>query len=135
MKNIENDCPCYSGETYGKCCKRLHDGELPENALQLMRSRYSAYALNIPEYIIKTSHPANLQYSEDKFFWKQSISQFSQSTLFQKLDILDFQENDTLATVTFRAQLSQQNRDTSFTEKSYFKKINDQWLYLSGQML
>ena len=107
---------------------------MPENALQLMRSRYSAYVLNLPDYIIETTHPANPRYSENKSAWKRSISQFSQNSSFQKLEVLDFQESDTLATVTFTAHLSQEGRDATFTEKSYFEKINGRWLYRDGQI-
>ena len=130
----ENHCPCCSGDTYENCCEPFHKGNLPENALQLMRSRYTAYVLDIPEYIIRTTHPASPQYSENKFSWKRSISQFSRSSTFIKLEILDFKEQATLAVVTFTAHIKQEDRDGTFTEKSYFEKIHDQWLYRSGQL-
>lgn len=119
---------------YDNCCKLFHEGAIPENALQLMRSRYSAYVLNIPEYIIATTHPASPQYSENKFSWKRSISQFSRSSSFHKLEILDFKENKALATVTFTAYLSQESHEATFTERSYFEKISNRWLYRGGQL-
>jgi len=97
-----------------------------------MRSRYTAYALDIPEYIIETTHPANPQYSEDKPSWKRSLSQFSKSSTFLKLEILDFQEQEALATVTFTASIQQGDRDCTFTEKSYFEKVQSRWLYREG---
>lgn len=99
-----------------------------------MRARYSAYVLNIPDYIIMTTHPASPQYSEDKFSWKRSISRFSRSSSFHNLKVLDFKESKFLATVTFTAYLSQENRDATFTEQSHFEKIKDRWLYRSGQL-
>lgn len=134
MTDLTNPCPCCSMKEYDHCCKLFHDGSIPENALQLMRSRYSAYVLNISDYIIATTHPASPQYSENKFSWKRSISQFSRSSSFHKLEILDFKENNTLATVTFTAFLSQGSHDATFTEKSYFEKINNRWLYRGGQL-
>lgn len=134
MTNPANSCPCCSGKSYDECCKLFHEGAMPENALQLMRSRYSAYVLNLPDYIVATTHPANPHYSENKFSWKRSISQFSRNSSFEKLEILDFKENKTEATVTFTAHLSQGNRDATFTEKSYFEKKDNQWLYLDGQL-
>jgi SEC-C motif domain protein len=131
MKN-ENLCPCCSGKTYAECCKPFHEGALPETALLLMRSRYSAYALNLPDYIIETTHPRNAQYAENKAQWRQSISHFSKITSFPKLVILEFKENQNSATVTFTAHLLQDGRDASFTEKSSFEKVNNRWLYLSG---
>jgi uncharacterized protein YchJ len=135
MTDLANLCPCCSGKAYNACCKPFHEGAKPENALQLMRSRYSAYALNIPDYIVATTHPANPQYSENTFSWKRSISQFSQNYSFKRLEILDFKENNNLATVTFTAYLSQDTRDATFTERSYFEKINNQWLYREGQLV
>lgn len=119
---------------YDNCCKLFHDGIIPENALLLMRSRYSAYVLDIPDYIIATTHPASPQYSENKFSWKRNISQFSRSSSFHKLEILDFKENKASATVTFTAYLSQESHDATFTERSYFEKINNRWLYRGGQL-
>lgn len=134
MADLTNSCPCCSMKEYDNCCKPFHDGIIPENALQLMRSRYSAYVLNIPDYIIATTHPASPQYSENKFSWKRSISQFSRTSSFHKLEILDFKENKAVATVTFTAYLSQGSHDATFTERSYFEKINNRWLYRGGQL-
>jgi len=133
-KVIKKSCPCCSGLPYDLCCKRLHKGALAHNALELMRSRFSAYALNIPEYIIKTTHPASPHYSEDLSHWKHDISEFSRTSRFDKLEILDFKEQDTLATVTFVAHMQQDGSDATFTEKSYFEKKNEVWLYRSGQL-
>lgn len=134
MRNLSNPCPCCSGKAYNECCRPFHEGSIPENALQLMRSRYSAYALNMPDYIVATTHPASPQYLEDKFSWKRNISQFSKNSFFNKLQILDFKENKTLATVSFTAYLSQDDCDATFTEKSYFEKLNGRWFYRSGQL-
>lgn len=135
MENLENRCLCFSGKDYDLCCKPFHQGAIPEQALALMRSRYSAYALNIPEYIIETTHPASPQYSDNKFWWKKNISQFAKSCSFQNLEILDFKEKDTLAVVTFTAYLSQDGHDATFTEKSYFEKNKNRWLYRGGQLV
>lgn len=130
----ENPCPCSSGETYEKCCARFHQGELPESALQLMCSRYSAYALDLPDYIVETTHPASSQYSENTFSWKRNISQFSRSSTFSQLDVLDFKERGSIATVTFTAHILQKGYDGTFTEKSHFEKVHGRWFYIGGQL-
>jgi SEC-C motif-containing protein len=131
----DNDlCPCCSGKGYAECCKVFHEGILPENALQLMRSRYSAYASDLPDYIVATTHPANPNYNKDFTVWKKDISKFSSISIFRKLDILDFHENGNLATVTFTAYISQGNNDVTFTEKSNFEKIRGRWLYRDGEI-
>ncbi|MBS4169173.1 Peptide deformylase [Parachlamydia sp. AcF125] len=132
--SLVKPCPCGSEQEYDYCCKLFHQGNLPENALLLMCSRYSAYALNIPEYLVETTHPASPQYSENKFSWKRSLSHFSRYTSFHKLEIFDFKEKDALAIVTFTAYISQEGQDATFTERSHFEKIGCRWFYLGGQL-
>ncbi len=55
-------CPCESGRAYADCCQPWHDGlaqgrEAPTPEA-LMRSRYSAYALGLPDYLLATWHPS-----------------------------------------------------------------------------
>lgn len=133
--NLVKPCPCGSNKEYDLCCALFHKGALPENALQLMKSRYSAYVLNIPDYIMMTTHPANAQYLENKFTWRRSIEKFSKNSFFHSLEVLDFKERNTVATVTFTAYVSQEGHDATFTEKSYFEKIGSHWLYRGGKLV
>lgn len=126
-------CPCKSGMEYASCCKRFHKGAFPENALLLMRARYSAYVLNFTDYLMVTTHPANPQHNMTKTAWKQQLLLFSKATTFHNLEILDFKENQNIATVTFTAYLSQKGDDATFTERSYFEKIGKRWFYQGGQ--
>ena len=127
-------CPCKSGDIYEDCCKPFHEGKLPDTALQLMRSRYSAYALCLPAYIIHTTHPDNPQFCHDIAAWSKQISEFCMSTEFKNLEILHSQEKAPFGTVTFVAHLTQNRKDASFTEKSRFENVKGKWLYLSGQL-
>ncbi len=124
-------CPCGTGKSYAECCQRYHEGLPAENALALMRSRYSGYALKKPDYIMLTTHPLNPSYTQDRKRWRQDILKFCQFH-FDRLEILDFTDGDTTATVTFIAHLRQGNRDASFKEKSLFEKVNGRWLYKEG---
>jgi SEC-C motif-containing protein len=130
-----NNCPCHSKKAYEACCRPFHLGKNPETALQLMRSRFAAYALCLPDYIIQTTHPEGSQFHPDTKKWIEEIIAFSQGTKFKDLGILDFQEKDASATVTFCAHLTQNGQDASFTEKSHFEKVRGKWLYRSGQIL
>ena len=112
----------------------MHGGKLADNALKLMRSRFSAYALNLPEYIIATTHPENPHFSNDHVSWKKSISQFSRSCSFKGLEILDFKEEQPFAEVVFTAYITRGDSDCTFTEKSLFELLSGRWLYLSGQV-
>lgn len=130
---LPKSCPCHSGKPYSSCCEPYHLGaQLPPSALHLMRSRYSAYALGLAQYILDTTHP---QHTDQKVPQKQRLEQilaFSKSVTFKTLDILETQEGETISFVTFRVGLLQQGKDLSFTEKSEFEKIKEKWFYLRG---
>ncbi|MCB1180834.1 MAG: SEC-C domain-containing protein [Chlamydiia bacterium] len=122
-------CPCHSGKDYQQCCMPYHEGTLPKDALTLMRSRYSGYALGKVDYIIDTSHPdikKNLKRSE--------LEMFCKIVDFHDLKILKTELVEPISTVTFRAILKQNERDISFTEKSFFEKIDGRWIYTRGEL-
>lgn len=54
--NSDTPCPCGSGQSYAHCCARLHQGQSAADAEQLMRSRYSAYVLQMEGYLLATWH-------------------------------------------------------------------------------
>ena len=126
-----NPCPCTSGRPYKNCCQPLHNGGKPASPEALMRSRFSAYALGLSDYIIKTTHPEGSQYHADLAAWKLQIAAFCQSTRFAGLQILGARDD----MVTFRATLFASNQDVSFTEISVFRQQNGYWKYYSGTQL
>ncbi|MGC3964201.1 MAG: YchJ family metal-binding protein [Rhodocyclaceae bacterium] len=54
--SAQSPCPCGSGRTYARCCGPIHQGEAATTAEALMRSRYSAYALGLTDYVAATWH-------------------------------------------------------------------------------
>lgn len=128
-------CPCGSGKKYSECCKGLHEGSYPENALALMRSRYTAYAYHLADYIIRTTHPENPNYKKNHRQWVQEILHFSKNTQFERLEILEFVDGADKAYVTFNAHLNQHGLKQQLIEKSYFEKVGDQWLYRDAASL
>jgi SEC-C motif domain protein len=126
-------CPCKSGQAYDRCCSPYHHGKDPENALALMRSRYSAYALELADYIIRTTHPTNPDYRSNLETWKKEILHFCQNTDFLNLKIHEFIDGENVAYVTFTAFLKQKGQDLSFKEKSLFLKEEQKWFYKSGE--
>jgi SEC-C motif-containing protein len=126
------ECPCHSGLSYPECCEPYHLGkQLPESALQLMRSRYSAYAIKNADYIIATTHPENSSFSADHKDWKESILYFCNRTSFRGLKVIEVLEGLQESYVTFFAHLFQNGDDVSFQETSRFVKVGDRWLYHS----
>lgn len=59
QRHAPQDCPCGSGRRYAQCCRPLHLGQREAaTAAELMRSRYSAFAVGDADYLLATWHPA-----------------------------------------------------------------------------
>ena len=96
-------CPCQLNPSsddisapllYTDCCQPYHDGLLnneadkdhgvkPESAERLMRSRYSAFVLIKPEYIVKTTLPAQQALLDIK-----AIESWAKKTVWAGLEII-----------------------------------------------
>ena len=127
MKISKNSqCPCGSGKKYKDCCFKYHKGANPKNALLLMKSRYSAYAVGKANYIIKTTHKSSPHFEENKEKWVEEIKTFSKSK-FKKLEIIDFIDGEKEAFVEFKAYID----DYVMYEKSRFIK-EDRWYYMEA---
>lgn len=124
------NCPCHSKKPYQNCCQPFHNKQASPSPVELMRSRYSAYAIKDIDYILDTTHPDHPDFPK-----KERIEKFCEKTQFDGLEILSSEEEDELAYVTFYARLSQDGQDLSFTEKSIFAKKDGRWLYLKGEIL
>ncbi|NOX14489.1 MAG: hypothetical protein GXP61_00335 [Epsilonproteobacteria bacterium] len=118
--SINFACPCGSRRKYKKCCMIFHKGANPKDALTLMKSRYSAFAIGNIDYIIKTS-------TFQKDF--DDLKAYSDSCEFKKLEILEFKDGENEAFVTFKATIFCNHSDNNFIEKSKFVKIDNRWLY------
>ncbi len=124
MKN----CCCCSEKTFKNCCEPFISGILkPKTCLQLMRSRYSAYATQKPDYLLATTH-----ISERKNYSKIDILDWATSNSWQKLEIISFSES----TVEFKAYyLDSDNQLNIHHEFSNFKLENGFWFYVDGRFL
>lgn len=126
-------CPCHSGKLYSYCCEPFHAGkQLPQTALELMRSRYVAYAKMQVAYIIQTTHRQNELFKKAKKQIEQGIIEFASQTEFCGLEILECIDGPDEAWVCFIARLKQHGQDASFQEKSHFLKVKGKWLYHRG---
>ncbi len=114
-------CPCNPSVLYDNCCKPYHENHSAPTALALMRSRYSAFALGLVDYLVATTHP-------DNPVSQKELETHCQQTRFLSLEILEVEE----AFVTFRASFIHQMQPMAFTERSYFMKVGGRWLYHSG---
>ena len=118
-----NDCPCGSNSTYTDCCGMLINGTcLPDTAEDLMRSRYSAFALQHWGYLEETAlvkKERKSLTSNEEVNWK-------------RLEILGSkqgQREDSKGEVTFEAYFSENSEEKVLRETSKFEKVNGRWLY------
>jgi SEC-C motif-containing protein len=125
----QSDCLCCSGKTYLECCKKLHNGE--EHALtakQLMRSRYSAFAMNNTDYI---------QLTWDKNTCPDSVDFANDVTQWEQLEIIETKKGlagDNKGLVHFKAHYTQNGKQQILNEISRFVKKSSRWYYLDGSV-
>ncbi len=119
-------CPCHSGQRFDQCCDRfISHREQPENAHQLMRSRYCAYSLADREYILETWHA---DFRPRQFSIDRRICWIG-------LDIIARDEQGTRAMVEFEARLMLENIVEALHERSAFVRTDGQWLYTTGDIM
>ncbi|NVK23303.1 MAG: SEC-C domain-containing protein [Gammaproteobacteria bacterium] len=117
-------CLCGSNKLFEQCCDPFLKGEKHcETAEQLMRSRYCAFALNQPDYLLFTSS-TSLKSSLTKSDLQQTIGVFD----FLKLDVTSAEQNS----VAFCALMLAGNELHTLKEVSTFVKQDDLWKYESG---
>ena len=118
-------CPCGSGVPYAACCGPLHDGAPASTAEALMRSRYTAYALGLLDYVFRTWHPRTRPDSVDP-------SPGTAWTGLEVLDVVDGGPGDDTGVVEFRARFRQGSAERSMHETSRFERRAGRWVYVDG---
>ncbi len=119
-------CPCLSGLTFDECCGRLHSGAaVAQSAEQLMRSRFSAFAVGDPGYLNATWHPstrpAELELDADRRWYRLDILSTNGGSPFE-----------TTGTVEFEAYYRSPLGAGSQHEISRFIREDGRWFYLDG---
>jgi SEC-C motif-containing protein len=121
-------CPCGNQQSLRHCCGRFHDGAAAPSAEALMRSRYSAYALGLVDYLVRSTLPAQ-QIGLDQ----QAIQSWSQGSTWLGLEVEQAQlaEGDPQhAYVTFTAHWLDDNGEHSHRERSAFVRNNSNWYFI-----
>ena len=123
-------CPCRLPLTlpkYADCCGRFHAGGAhAPDAEALMRSRYSAYALRLVDYLRDTWHPstrpATLQADAPQLRWL--------GLEIRRSALVDAEH----ATVEFVARSKLDGRAHRLHETSRFVREDGRWYYLDGEL-
>lgn len=128
---MSRPCPCTSKKPYDRCCGPFHAGaSAPETAEQLMRSRFSAYALGKVDYLIAT-RPEAKRGEEDR----EELARYCKSVSCVGLKIVRKEAGgkaDEAGVVTFHASLQANGRRSLHIETSTFARENGRWVYVDG---
>jgi SEC-C motif-containing protein len=126
---IPSPCPCGAGKRYSACCARWHDGssrlQAPD-AEALMRSRYSAYVLDLADYLRETWHPdtrpPRIEPDPPGLTWLG---------LNVKRHIVDDADH---ARVEFVARYRLRGKGQRIHELSRFARVDGRWYYVDGDV-
>ena len=117
-------CPC-GGGTYETCCGPYHaaSAEAP-TAEALMRSRYSAFALGLGDYLWRTWHPRTRP---------DTVTLGDTAWIgLEILDVVDGTERDQQGVVEFVASYVEGRHRGRMRERSTFERRGGRWLYVDA---
>ncbi len=120
--DVNKLCPCGTGQSYVDCCGALHSGlRTAATAEQLMRSRYSAFAVSDEDYLLRTWHsrqrPSSAGTSDNDRWLKLEVLATENGGLLQNEGVVEFRAHYVGGVVH---------------ERSRFVRENGQWVYLEG---
>ncbi|MGV0921745.1 YchJ family protein [Empedobacter falsenii] len=120
------NCPCSSGKEYKNCCEPFHlNKELPKTPEELMRSRYAAFAMVLPEYLVDTTHSST---QKDNDF--SDIEDWAKSNKWLKLEIVFAKDNKVRVRAYYQ---DKQGEIYEHDELSTFVQENGKWFYVDGE--
>lgn len=127
LKNrFKKACPCQSGESYQKCCYPLHTGDTPSSAEALMRSRFTAFAFSLSEYLMLSWHSTTRP--------KEGIDEDSSLQWFYlKILKIEAENGKGESFVTFEARYRDQGQVGKLIERSRFVLEEGMIKYLDGE--
>lgn len=123
-------CPCDPEALYARCCQTLHQGDtVAISAGQLMRSRYSAYALQREDYLLATWHP-------DTRPERLDLSAQQPPPTWLGLGVKREQTDGDHAVVEFVARLRLGGGSARrMREVSRFLRVGGRWFYVDGDVV
>ena len=137
-KIITMKCPCGSDNKFSSCCQPfINKQQQPKTAEQLMRSRYSAYAIKNSEYIYQTyaisKQPENA--ITDIKEWAEQTTWLSLQILPLEPELDNVKDNEQkFYYVEFCADYLTDNEVWQMHECSRFIIEDDQFKYLDGDV-
>jgi SEC-C motif-containing protein len=129
-----NKCPCGSQNDYDSCCGPYITGTASApTAEALMRSRYTAYAVQAIDYIKQTTHKSAVH-----AFNEEASHRWSKESDWLGLEIRSVKgglEGDVDGDVEFVATYTQNGADQVHHERATFKKEGPKWYFVDGELI
>ncbi len=131
-------CPCTSGKKYGECCAPFHEGARePQEPVEVVRSRYSAFALGKIDYLVKTlhaDHPDRAKPPEALVF---ALRTASSSFKYMGLTVVESRpaDADGVSRALYLARIFRKGQDVSFVELAEFMHDGTGLRYRAGKTM
>jgi len=125
-------CPCGSGDAYTRCCGRFHAGAPAPTPEALMRSRYSAYALQRHDYLLQTWHPTTRP--ADLGDPDQARTKWIGLQVRRAQTLPADAQGRECGLVAFVARYRVGSRGYRLEECSRFVREDGRWFYLAGEV-
>jgi SEC-C motif-containing protein len=111
---------------YAACCQPWHQGQPAPTPEALMRSRYSAFVLGLPDYLRATWHPST----------RPSTLVLEAGTHWLGLAVRAHSQTDEAhGEVEFVARSRVAGKGQRLHERSRFVREDGRWLYVDGDLL
>ena len=126
-------CPCGAGPALEICCGPYLDGAVkPATAEALMRSRYTAFAVQNLDYVFSTNDPSTVGKLD-----RESTEKWSHESTWHGLEIIsteDGGQSDDRGKVEFIASFTYEDELQRHHELAEFRRIDKRWYYHDGRV-
>lgn len=127
-----DNCPCGSEKEYDECCGPVIRGDRPAvSPEQVMRARYSAYALKETGFLFTSLHPKHRSDFDEK-----ATRSWAEGAQWHGLKILATSGGggeDSQGTVEFIASYTDKSGKKEHHELATFSKEGGDWYFLNGE--
>lgn len=126
-------CPCCSGKSYVDCCEPLIKNlRTAADAVEMMRSRYTAYVKVEMDHLIRSMHPDHRGGHN-----KKAAKKWAENAEWLGLEIVESKpgEKKNEQLVEFIAKYREKNMNHNHHEVALFKKVKGEWYFTDSHVV
>jgi len=131
---MERSCPCGSSKEFSNCCEPLIKGKKKAaTAEELMRARYTAFALKEIDFIMDTVASGSKQSMP-----RDGVEKWAQRNNWTKLEIINVikgSAKDDDGYVEFKAHSTVDNVSQFHHENAHFIREKGKWFFEDGEQI